>query len=214
MIHFIYFTILLFSVFLGVLNYKKIKHTPSFWFWMYVLFTFCIEAIAYFFQIYYSKKSNVIIYNISIPIVFGFVFLFYYFEQINLKIKKIYLVLGCVFFVLCIFKIVIENIYTFKSTIYLIMCWYFVLSAILYFLQLIIFPTEDDIISNSSFYFSGGILLLNTFLIIYMSLYPQLISTLKKINVDVSILKTTISYISYLLILYGFICLHKKTILD
>ncbi len=214
MVLLIYFLILMSSVLLGIINLKKIKHTSIILFWMYVLFTLVFEISGFFFQKYYSPKSNIIIFNLSIPFIFLSILLFYYNNFKKKILKKIYLVIIFIFIGIYTIDLISKNIYLFKSSIYLVMCWFFAISAILYFLLMILYPTEEEIIKNSSFYFSGAILLLNTFLIIYMSLYAQLITSLKKINLDVSILKTTISYISYLIIFYGFLCLHKKTILD
>jgi hypothetical protein len=163
-------------------------------------------------SIYFGfAKANTHIYNFAMPYTIAFLAI-YSAKLLRHNTLKYIIIFGALVLLLLYIRSLYQTpFYQFKDKIFLWLCWFITISALFYFIELILYPNEEDLLKSPPFYFFSGLLLLNIFLIIYISLYPQLISTLSKINLGVKFLKTTISLTSYSVILYGFVCLHKKT---
>lgn len=187
------------------------KHHPgSKWMMFYIISVLVSELTSYYTITKAHNTNSAFIFNISLVLYILFVSLFFYNTYSLVKIKFFYIILSAITLITFAAYFYNVQISEFKISAYLIGSCFIVLSSIYYFAELIVVPNELSILSSPSFYFSAGLLIIYSFIIVYMGLLPQLLSTLKKYNVDVRIFKSAINYISYSLILSGYICLLRK----
>ncbi len=208
----IYFIIIISTVCYGIYKYSQIKHTSLVWVWLYLLTVLIVEAIAFFLHFLKIKADNNFIFNICLPIYFFMIGLFFYKNYKKNFLKNIYLFLMSLFLVFYFIFIIFHNQSKINSQFYLLASWFIVCSAIIYFMQLIVYPNLENLLETSEFYIAAGLLFLYSFLIIYMSILPSLLTSIKTLNVDVKLLKSIMNILSYSVILTGFLCLQRKKI--
>jgi hypothetical protein len=211
---FIYFIILCFTITLGLLKYNQIKHTSLLWIWLYLFTAFVVEIIAYITTALHFTANNGFIFNLALPIYFLTTGLFFHKIYEKLLLKNIYLIVISLSLFLYFFFLISVSQSNINSKFFLMTSWFFVISAILYFIQLIVYPHEGNLLKSPQFYIASAILFLYAFFIIYMSLIPLVLTSLKNLNIDLKILKSVINIISYSIILIGFICPQRKQIYD
>jgi hypothetical protein len=144
--------IILFSAFSCFINKKYFEKREIFFFYPFLLFTFLVQYVGYYYSIFY-KKPNDWIFNLFGIIEYLFFFFFFYAIYINANLKKVFLFVVAIFLVWCIINLFfIQGFFFLNTYTDSVACLLILLCCGLYFRELLTDKNYTNIWKSNVFW--------------------------------------------------------------